>query len=1217
MPASYTITLDIDASGAITNLSQVSASLQQIGTIGPQQVQKLIQQFDQLATSIQNTQKQTATLASSLAGGFGAGLQLAEQIDLVGRLNDVILALVGTLENQLVKAWEEGLKADTITRNLAVFTGSIKDAQAAYEEFYQIARSSKFEIPQLAQAYEQLQQFRRAGIDAGQVFKDMTVLAAGPTGSLEALVSAFTRMESGLGRSNLAMRAFRSSGIDLAQILHSSLGISMDEVTAKLSKGEISVTQIAAAMHKAAAEGSYYAQVNKFLGEGATSQLKTLSDDWNHFLEQIFTPTISSGVIAKLFQDADNVLQQMIPHATAIGEEISKLSQAFLKIAEDKGWQTALAVAWQLAVDEMATITVTILTELFVKLGPALAHAFMIGFVGEMKYEFTGGAFRDLWEGNVGAAIWGSAGGKAAEAFAKDFGNTLLGSINVDADKARQILADALKGITPVGAGGTTPVPQRPAAPPLGADPAAQTRAINEQLKEQALLLQQIKFEAQLISQNPFLSPDQKEVLTLQNTTKEMAAIGEAIQKDNDLIDKGIGDPATYERVHAEVIKLSQAWDLLKLKQEAAMEPFRAEMMKWADSFGTVTHQIVDGIKGIEQALSSGLVDALTAVMNGTKSVGQAFKDMALQVVQAIEKIVLNLLIQLAVQQAIKAAFGTSIPITGLSGGGQVPTGGYGAYQFGGGTSNMMSSAAGSFQTGGPIPGHGSGDHVPILGEPGEYMINKESAKRFGYGNLERINKMQGGGRVGADGWMRMQGGGWVGIPEGQWGIANNLYGEAIDNGFTDTGARFLVERAYMESSFNAGEHDEAGSYGLMQTGVDIRGMSRDQQFAWFMNHMPAGMRDQINSSSSVMDAFNRVHKYPNWQTGSAARWRNTFGRGRGSDGGQRDRSTTRGDRFPMHYFNTLADFEPGGKLWESGPTGMSGPGAVPSNITSWVDETGRIHVNAGPGANVPTDEFGQPIGPNAYGGTGGIPNTTGVGSPENPSFVGSTPFGTSSNQPSGFDRAGNPVYGGQAPGFNIPGGIGLPGLGAGSHGDIGWYADFTLRQMAEAVNRGRRPWNFEYGGWMRGVLPLNRWGGAPFSLYSGRVKGSHPGSGEAHGARFGPNARIMQTFHQGGIIDAFSAMQSGGMVASGEGVFTPGQMANLQPAAGGGNFSQVNISITNNQGQSSTSSSVSGNGLNESDARAISRMVQGMVDARIAQQKRAGGQLYQPRGGG
>ena len=68
---------------------------------------------------------------------------------------------------------------------------------------------------------------------------------------------------------------------------------------------------------------------------------------------------------------------------------------------------------------------------------------------------------------------------------------------------------------------------------------------------------------------------------------------------------------------------------------------------------------------------------------------------------------------------------------------GQVPGGPYVRYAAGGPI--RMAFA-------GPVPGTGSGDHVPVLAEPGEFMIRKSSAQKIGLPALTRMNAMASGG---------------------------------------------------------------------------------------------------------------------------------------------------------------------------------------------------------------------------------------------------------------------------------------------------------------------------------------------------------------------------------------------------------------------------------------------------------------------------------------
>jgi len=53
-----------------------------------------------------------------------------------------------------------------------------------------------------------------------------------------------------------------------------------------------------------------------------------------------------------------------------------------------------------------------------------------------------------------------------------------------------------------------------------------------------------------------------------------------------------------------------------------------------------------------------------------------------------------------------------------------------------------------AFNKGGIVPGSGRGDKVPALLEPGEVVINNRAAQKYGRGNLVRMNRYVGGGKI-------------------------------------------------------------------------------------------------------------------------------------------------------------------------------------------------------------------------------------------------------------------------------------------------------------------------------------------------------------------------------------------------------------------------------------------------------------------------------------
>ena len=53
----------------------------------------------------------------------------------------------------------------------------------------------------------------------------------------------------------------------------------------------------------------------------------------------------------------------------------------------------------------------------------------------------------------------------------------------------------------------------------------------------------------------------------------------------------------------------------------------------------------------------------------------------------------------------------------------------------------LQPGTGGEFGTGGKVVGKGSGDKVPALLEPGEFVVKKDAVKRVGVEKLKEINR--------------------------------------------------------------------------------------------------------------------------------------------------------------------------------------------------------------------------------------------------------------------------------------------------------------------------------------------------------------------------------------------------------------------------------------------------------------------------------------------
>jgi len=138
-------------------------------------------------------------------------------------------------------------------------------------------------------------------------------------------------------------------------------------------------------------------------------------------------------------------------------------------------------------------------------------------------------------------------------------------------------------------------------------------------------------------------------------------------------------------------------------------------------------------ITGSLDAAQSGLATFLTDVTSGTKSIKDAFKDMAVSVIESIQQIVAEW-VAAQITKAILGSFGFGLndggsvsggssigSLLGFNGGGQIPT-----------VSGLKRA-----NNGYGIPNR---DSVPILARPGEYVLRNSAVSLIGKDNLDQIN---------------------------------------------------------------------------------------------------------------------------------------------------------------------------------------------------------------------------------------------------------------------------------------------------------------------------------------------------------------------------------------------------------------------------------------------------------------------------------------------
>jgi hypothetical protein len=151
--------------------------------------------------------------------------------------------------------------------------------------------------------------------------------------------------------------------------------------------------------------------------------------------------------------------------------------------------------------------------------------------------------------------------------------------------------------------------------------------------------------------------------------------------------------------------KMREAANVLGPEAQAKVEAFKVALMEVRSVADPVAASLNTSIKSAFEGM-------FTAIGTGAKTAKEAFLDFARSVIAAIQRIF--------AQKLAEQLFGAM----GGAGGG---IGGFLARIF-------------KFASGGPVPGSGTGDTVPALLTPGEFVIRRDVARRIGYDLLAAIN---------------------------------------------------------------------------------------------------------------------------------------------------------------------------------------------------------------------------------------------------------------------------------------------------------------------------------------------------------------------------------------------------------------------------------------------------------------------------------------------
>ena len=137
-------------------------------------------------------------------------------------------------------------------------------------------------------------------------------------------------------------------------------------------------------------------------------------------------------------------------------------------------------------------------------------------------------------------------------------------------------------------------------------------------------------------------------------------------------------------------------------------------------------------LNSVGQAIGNRLGSAIDGLITGTKTLGQAFREMAIGIVQDIAKIIVKMLIL----QALNMMF----PGMGFAAGAGMGAAGA---NTGGLIRRNLGGLIPGFSRGGFLPRFGPDrDSIPAMLTPGEFVIRRSAVDKYGIGLLTSINNM-------------------------------------------------------------------------------------------------------------------------------------------------------------------------------------------------------------------------------------------------------------------------------------------------------------------------------------------------------------------------------------------------------------------------------------------------------------------------------------------
>lgn len=266
---------------------------------------------------------------------------VSKTLDSVGKAMSDAGKKITLVESAIAGVGVVGIKYNATMEQYAtsfeVMTGSAEKAAETVDKLKDIAASTPFEMPDLAETTQLLMNYGFTADDALEKMQMLGDISQGSAEKMQRIATAYGQMSSA-GKVQLEdIKQMIEAGFNPLQEITESTGESMASLYDRISAGTISVDEITAAMVRSTSEGGKYFQSMDKQSQTLSGQLSTLKDNAQSLLGNLTT-----GVFEKLAND-------IVPK---INEALEKINTAF----ESGGFQGVVD-----AIREMSPVLDTVI----------------------------------------------------------------------------------------------------------------------------------------------------------------------------------------------------------------------------------------------------------------------------------------------------------------------------------------------------------------------------------------------------------------------------------------------------------------------------------------------------------------------------------------------------------------------------------------------------------------------------------------------------------------------------------------------------------------------------------------------------------------------------------------------------------------------------------------------------------------------------------------